>query len=204
VRQEPSLVEGPSKPKGTRILEKRHAAAALRMMRRVAVDGTVKEQMKGLTFGIGGKTGTARLRDQRGSTSENRHRAMFIGYFPDPDPQYTCLVMIEEPSAGIYYASMVAAPVFRDIAEQTMAIKEYRPNLQRTASQGAIASTVETTDARIQSPDDLIGMEASAAVWALERQGYLVSVQGNGRVRRFWGNLNSNKPGQRVTLLLGS
>jgi hypothetical protein len=47
-------------------------------------------------------------------------------------------------------------------------------------------------------------MEASAAVWALERQGYIVSVQGNGRVRRFWGNLNSNKPGQRVTLLLGS
>jgi hypothetical protein len=85
-----------------------------------------------------------------------------------------------------------------------MAIKEYRPNLQRTASQGPISNTVETTDARIQSPDDLIGMEASAAVWALERQGYLVSVQGNGRVRRFWGNLNSNKPGQRVTLLLGS
>jgi len=204
VRQEPSLVEGLSQPKGTRILEKRHAAAALRMMRRVAVDGTVKEQMKGLTFGIGGKTGTARLRNEQGSTSENRHRAMFIGYFPDPDPQYTCLVMIEEPSAGIYYASMVAAPVFRDIAEQTMAIKEYRPNLRKASLQGRSTTVVEVNESPIQSPDELIGMDASAAIWALERQGYIVSVQGNGRVRRFWGNLNSNKPGQRVTLLLGS
>jgi membrane peptidoglycan carboxypeptidase len=204
IRQEPCLVEGSSKPRGTRILEKRHAEAARRMMRRVAVDGTVKEQMKGLTFGIGGKTGTARLRNEQGSTSENRHRAMFIGYFPDPDPQYTCLVMIEEPSAGIYYASMVAAPVFRDIAEQTMAIKEYRPNIQPSIPSKGISKTVETHEVRVQSPDDLIGMEASAAVWALERQGYLVSVQGKGRVRRFLGNLNSNKPGQRVTLLLGA
>ena len=84
IRQEPSLVEATSLPRGTRILEKDHAEAARRMMRRVAVDGTVKEQMKGLTFGIGGKTGTARLRNEQGLTSENRHRAMFIGYFPDP------------------------------------------------------------------------------------------------------------------------
>jgi len=204
IRQEPSLVEATSLPRGTRILEKDHAEAARRMMRRVAVDGTVKEQMKGLTFGIGGKTGTARLRNEQGLTSENRHRAMFIGYFPDPNPQYTCLVMIEEPSAGIYYASMVAAPVFRDIAEQTMAIKEYRPNTRPALPQGSISKEVNANEKRIQKPDDLIGMEASAAVWALERQGYSVSVQGSGRVRRLLGNLKDDKPGQRVTLLLGS
>jgi hypothetical protein len=99
---------------------------------------------------------------------------------------------------------MVAAPVFRDIAEQTMAIKEYRPNLRKASLQGRSTSVVEVNESPIQSPDELIGMDASAAIWALERQGYIVSVQGNGRVRRFWGNLNSNKPGQRVTLLLGS
>ncbi|MGA1666093.1 MAG: peptidoglycan D,D-transpeptidase FtsI family protein [Bacteroidia bacterium] len=205
IRQEPSLVEGRAKTQGKRILEKSQAEAARRMMRRVAIDGTVKEQMKGLTFGIGGKTGTARLRNAQGATAANRHRAMFIGYFPDPDPQYTCLVMIEEPSAGAYYASLVAAPVFRDIAEQTMALKEFRGNSTKALAQHqSLQSTQPSPPSDLSSLDQLVGMEASAAVWALERQGYTVSVQGSGRVRRCMGNLQNHKPGQRVTLLLGS
>jgi hypothetical protein len=113
--------------------------------------------------------------------------------------------MIEEPSAGAYYASLVAAPVFRDIAEQTMALKEFRGNSTKALAQHqSLQSTPPSPPSDLNSLDQLVGMEASAAVWALERQGYTVSVQGSGRVRQCMGNLQNRKPGQRVTLLLGS
>jgi membrane carboxypeptidase/penicillin-binding protein len=207
---------------GRRILDRNQALAARRMMRRVAIDGTVKEQMKGLTFGVGGKTGTARLRDGSGKTMSNRHRAMFIGYFPDPNPRYTCLVMLEDPRGGLYYASQVAAPVFRDIAEQTMAIKEFQriPSTQVVSKnkeprqRGGIGSGVEWNKVQLKEVNDLMGMDAAAAVWALESKGYRVSLQGTGKVRQCMGLLEAikngergipaAKPGQRVMLLLGS
>jgi len=186
---------------GRRILKVEHARAACRMMRKVAVDGTVREQMKGLTFGVGGKTGTARLRDARGKSSSDRHRAMFVGYFPDPNPRYTCLVMLEEPSNGLYYASQVAAPVFRDIAERTMAVKGYAG---RKADPSALKDGVLARRRPIRSAEDLVGMDAAAAVWALESRGYRVTVRGTGRVKQCMGVLLSHaKPGQRVMLQLG-
>ncbi len=209
-------------PKGRRILDRYKALAARRMMRRVAIDGTVKEQMKGLTFGVGGKTGTSRLRDGSGKTMSNRHRAMFIGYFPEPDPRYTCLVMLEDPRGGLYYASQVAAPVFRDIAEQTMAIKEFRriPSTQvasniKAPNQGMRNGIEgEWNEVQLNRINDLLGMDASSAVWALESRGYRVSLQGRGKVRQYMGlseattngerGIPAAKPGQRVMLLLGS
>lgn len=215
-----------------RILDYNKALAARRMMRRVAIDGTVKEQMKGLTFGVGGKTGTARLRDGQGKTMNNRHRAMFIGYFPEPNPRYSCLVMLEDPSGGLYYASQVAAPVFRDIAEQTMAIKEFRRIQQGVAT--SFTKVFRSKDSRgsgslkvqgngngkawnqvdAMKVNDLMGMDAAAAVWALESRGYRVSIQGSGKVRQCmglggtvsmeYGGIPAARPGQRVMLLLGT
>ena len=208
--------------KGRRILDRNKALAARRMMRRVAIDGTVKEQMKGLTFGVGGKTGTARLRDGSGKTMSNRHRATFIGYFPEPNPRYTCLVMLEDPRNGLFFASQVAAPVFRDIAEQTMAIKEFRrvPSTQVVTNtkvphqRKVIGAEVEWNKVQLTEVNDLLGMDAAAAVWALENKGYRVSLQGTGKVRQCMGlmgaikngerGIPAAKPGQRVMLLLGS
>jgi cell division protein FtsI (penicillin-binding protein 3) len=206
---------------GRRILDRNKAMAARRMMRRVAIDGTVKEQMKGLTFGVGGKTGTARLRDGSGKTMHDRHRAMFIGYFPEPNPRYSCLVMLEDPGGGLYYASQIAAPVFRDIAEQTMAIKEFRQIAggATTLSNGSLQRQSKDPgnfwdQVQGMKVNDLLGMDAAAAVWALESKGYRVSLQGIGKVRQCMGLGESDllehggipvaKPGQRVMLLLGT
>lgn len=208
--------------KGHRILDRDKALAARQMMRRVAIDGTVKEQMKGLTFGVGGKTGTARLRDGSGNSLSNRHRAMFIGYFPEPNPKYSCLVMLEDPRRGMFFASQVAAPVFRDIAEQTMAIKEFQ-RIPSMAADSTNRSSIKTTkqakgsnwdQVQIVAINDLLGMDAAAAVWALESKGYRVSLQGRGKVRRCMGLVESSlngqrripeaKPEQRVMLLLGT
>ena len=45
---------------------------------------------------IAGKTGTAQLLIHGRYTGRN-HRMTFVGYFPEENPQYTCICMIENP-----------------------------------------------------------------------------------------------------------
>lgn len=67
---------------------------------------------------IAGKTGTAKISDpQRGY--QNVYQASFAGYWPADQPKYSCIVVVNSPSAGKFYGSSVAAPIFQEIAEKT-------------------------------------------------------------------------------------
>lgn len=72
---------------------------------------------------IAGKTGTAQMLIGGRYTSKH-HRMTFVGYFPEEDPQYTCICMIEHPhNFGLYDAGLDCGTVVRQIAEKTMALK---------------------------------------------------------------------------------
>ena len=62
------------------------------------------------------KTGTAQKSNAQGYLP-NRYYASVIGFFPADTPQIVIAVALDEPQNG-YYGGMVAAPVFRAIAEQ--------------------------------------------------------------------------------------
>lgn len=68
---------------------------------------------------IAGKTGTAQLLIN-GRYQNRRHRITFVGYFPEEDPQYTCICMINDPKSG-YDAGYDCGGAVRRIAEMTMA-----------------------------------------------------------------------------------
>ena len=68
---------------------------------------------------IAGKTGTAQLIIGR-SYSGKHHRITFVGYFPEENPRYTCICMIEDPQYP-YDAGMDCGSTVRKIAEKTMA-----------------------------------------------------------------------------------
>jgi cell division protein FtsI (penicillin-binding protein 3) len=68
---------------------------------------------------IAGKTGTTKVNYTQKDESP-RYNASFCGYFPADNPQYSMIVILYEP-IGAYYGSSVAAPVFRKIANKTMA-----------------------------------------------------------------------------------
>jgi cell division protein FtsI (penicillin-binding protein 3) len=70
-------------------------------------------------YSVCGKTGTTRKLDEDGKYSDSRHMASFVGFTPADDPQIAILVVIDEPQE-IYYGGAVAAPVFKDIAQQTL------------------------------------------------------------------------------------
>jgi cell division protein FtsI (penicillin-binding protein 3) len=69
---------------------------------------------------VAGKTGTSQKVDPltRGYSPDKRI-ASFGGFLPAEDPRLVILVVIDEPQ-GVKYGGVVAAPVFRQIAEEAV------------------------------------------------------------------------------------
>ena len=61
-------------------------------------------------YNVGGKTGTAQKYKESGGIDQGKYISSFIGTYPADDPEYIVFVMVDEPSAGAYYGSIVAAP----------------------------------------------------------------------------------------------
>lgn len=91
--------------------------AVRQMMEGVVERGTAKN-LKNPYYTIAGKTGTAQIADAKNGYNKVVHQATFCGYFPADKPKYSCIVIINSPSNGVYYGALVAGPVFREIADQ--------------------------------------------------------------------------------------
>ncbi len=86
----------------------------------VVENGTGKS-LSDAPYKIAGKTGTAQVADQDEGYNKRNYKATFVGYFPAEDPAYSCIVVVTNPSKGVYYGSQIAAPVFREIADKVYA-----------------------------------------------------------------------------------
>ncbi len=109
---------------GTEILEeqivkKETITKAKKLLEGVVTNGSGKA-LNITAFKVGGKTGTAQIaiNGSYGRVGERSYQASFVGYFPAENPQYSCIVVINSPSNGIYYGAAVAGPVFKEIAEK--------------------------------------------------------------------------------------
>lgn len=65
-------------------------------------------------YRIGGKTGTAQ-KYENGVVATGKYVSSFVGCYPVDDPKYVLLFCVDEPSAGQYYGSLVAAPYAKQI-----------------------------------------------------------------------------------------
>ncbi|MBI2893032.1 MAG: PASTA domain-containing protein [Deltaproteobacteria bacterium] len=69
---------------------------------------------------VAGKTGTAQKADfEHGGYSEDRWLASFVGFVPADRPRLAMTVVIDEPIVS-HYGGIVAAPVFRRIADRSL------------------------------------------------------------------------------------
>jgi stage V sporulation protein D (sporulation-specific penicillin-binding protein) len=66
----------------------------------------------------GGKTGTAQIAE--GKRYGGKYVASFVGLAPLSDPQLVVLVAIRDPKGKEHYGGEVAAPAFREIAEDAL------------------------------------------------------------------------------------
>lgn len=106
-------------PEQRRVVNVETARALRQMLESVTLNGTAKlAQLNG--YSAAGKTGTAQKIDPKTKTySRTKHVASFVGFAPVNDPALVIIVVIDEPG-GAYHGGDVAAPVFRDIAEQIL------------------------------------------------------------------------------------
>jgi cell division protein FtsI (penicillin-binding protein 3) len=96
---------------------------AKKMMEGVVEHGTATN-LKNANYRIAGKTGTAQIaRGKAGYRSGTRisYQASFVGYFPAENPLYSCIVVVNAPSNGVYYGNLVAGSVFREISDKIYA-----------------------------------------------------------------------------------
>jgi len=106
------------------------------MMLGVSVSGTASGAFKGASYSVAGKTGTAQI-VTNGKYDKKNYTATFAGYFPADKPKYSCIVVVIRPNSGRYYASSVAAPVFREIAD-----KVYATNIELNRSTQSERDTI--------------------------------------------------------------
>jgi cell division protein FtsI (penicillin-binding protein 3) len=101
---------------------------ARKMMEGVVEHGTATN-LKNANYRIAGKTGTAQIaRGRTGYRSGWRvsYQASFVGYFPAENPLYSCIVVVNAPSNGVYYGNQVAGSVFKEISDKIYATNFFR------------------------------------------------------------------------------
>src|SRR6185436_12389493 len=119
----PHLVErvGDGLPKPVarhRIVTRWIAGELTSMLQNVVLDGTgTLAQIPG--YHVAGKTGTAAKPDRQGGYSNLKYVASFVGFAPATRPRIVVLVAVDEPQGAIW-GGVVAAPAFKEIAQQTL------------------------------------------------------------------------------------
>jgi cell division protein FtsI (penicillin-binding protein 3) len=98
------------------------------MMEGVVEHGTAMN-LKNPNYKIAGKTGTAQIaKGKSGYRSGGgiSYLASFVGYFPAGNPLYSCIVVVNSPSNGVYYGNVVAGSVFKEISDKIYATNFFR------------------------------------------------------------------------------
>ncbi len=154
-------------PKQTLVVSPETARSVRGMLEGVTLNGTAKQaQLNGYT--AAGKTGTAQKIDPRTKAySTSKHVASFVGFAPVDNPAVVIVVVLDEP-AGAYHGGDVAAPVFREIAEQILPGLNVAPDIQlkETPERDLVAQTNSSSESaeRVRSEQDRVNQERQATL----------------------------------------
>jgi len=118
-----SIIKLDEVPEGEQLIKPEVANAVLQMMETVVSrEGTaVKAIIPG--YRVAGKTGTVH-KTKRGGYEENTYLSLFAGIVPVSDPDLVMVVLVNEPSRGVYYGGLVAAPVFKEVMEEALRLRD--------------------------------------------------------------------------------
>jgi cell division protein FtsI (penicillin-binding protein 3) len=179
------------------------AKTMLAMMRTVTESGGTGTEAVPPGYTVAGKTGTAQKVVGR-SFSKSKYNSLFIGVVPADKPVLAIIVVVDEPKGAIY-GGVVAAPIFREIAGQSMRFLGYYPQLQLPAPTDTIlvkspktsknespppaapASVVQANlvsvprdSGPLKQMPDLKGMPIRKVINILNRSGIRCQIEGRG------------------------
>jgi len=158
-------------PEQRRVVSAETAIALRGMLEGVTLNGTAKKaQLDG--YSAAGKTGTAQKIDPKTRTySRTKFIGSFVGFAPVNNPQVVVIVVIDEP-AGAYHGGDVAAPVFREIAEQILPGMGVMPDVETKSVPALIAQANLNPEATAKAREEQARSEQ-------ERQATMPTVDSN-------------------------
>ena len=106
-------------------------------------------------YSVGGKTGTSQKYDENGNVSSTLLVASFVGFVPANDPEYLCMIIVDEPQVPVVYGSTVAAPYVQQVLKNVLTYYSVPTDRRETAV----------------SVPDVRGMTVEQAVVALKTAG---------------------------------
>lgn len=123
-----SLLKQNSIPTGLPVLRPEVASEVRTMLKMASGPGGTSPKAQTLGYSVGGMSATVQKQMGRGYAN-NRFRASYVGIAPIDKPRIVVAVMLDEPRNGSYYGGDVAAPVFSQIAQQSLRILGVKPDL---------------------------------------------------------------------------
>ena len=159
----------------------------------------------GKLFKVSGKTGTAHF-SEKGSYASHKYMVSFCGYFPSDAPKYSCIVCIKKqgwPASG----GGQCGPVFSEISQYIMSRDSMRSAIAAADSNSVFIPEVTKGDRKnaeaiiegmglakkhidvaesdtmsLTKVPDVTGMGAKDAVYALQKCGMRVRINGYGQI----------------------
>ena len=129
---------GASATPDRRVISEAAARTMLGIMRGVTEKGGTAQQAAIDGYVVGGKTGTAQ-KVSNGRYDPNKWVSSFVGVVPVEDPRLAIIVVVDEPQ-GVHLGGAVAAPIFKDIAEQALRYLHVPPSDPVAAATGTRGS----------------------------------------------------------------
>lgn len=176
-------------PNGERIISEETAE----LIKNILVDVTEDKQGTGFQaripgIQVAGKTGTAQKFESEHGYKSDKYYSSFVGFLPAKDPELLIGVMIDEPKSQ-YYASQIASPLFKSIAEQALYILNHGPAQALSETTGKSVSSksrklpqfTKTPSGKWKLPD-LKGLSLQEAITLLNKYMDKVQISGNGYV----------------------
>ncbi len=109
-----------------RVIKQETSDTMKKVLKHVVQEGSGKRaRIKG--YSVAGKTGTAEKLSQEGGYATRHHVVSFCGFTPIDDPQFTILVVLDNPSKYTF-GGTAAAPVFKEVAEGLLAMQGVPPD----------------------------------------------------------------------------
>lgn len=145
-------------------------------------------------FRVAGKTGTSQKYED--GKINGKYISSFVGGFPADDPEYMCLVVVDEPSSGAYYGSIVATPYAKKVFEGIIKYKNLKPT-------GDVLSDEKMTEETIEMPS-LVGKSLSYALSLLKTLNLQYEIDGEGGVVLSQTPPPNTKVRERAIVLIGT
>ena len=172
IRNSSGAVVYSAQPEQRRVVSPETAIALRGMLEGVTLNGTAKKaQLDG--YSAAGKTGTAQKIDPKTRTySSTKFIGSFVGFAPVTNPQVVIIVVIDEP-AGAYHGGDVAAPVFREIAEQILPAMGVMPDVETKSVPGLVAQVTANPEREAKKREEQVRAEEA-------RRATMPTVDSNG------------------------